>query len=613
MSAVVISACGSSSKGGSGTSGSTSSTASLNVSSSGLAIGHPGGTVQIADTSFALTCSFDPTCEYDYQPWALYSLMLRTLVSYRHIPGAAGTEVVPDLATSLPTVSDNGLTYTFHLRSGVRFAPPVNRPVTSHDIAYAFERMASVNQTAQYAFYYTVIKGFSVHPGPPTPISGISTPNDQTIIFHLTSPTGDFLPRLTLPATAPIPVEVAKCFTSSGQYGRYVISSGPYMLQGSGSLDIKSCKTMKPIAGSNPSSQFVLVRNPNYSAATDNPEVRQNLVNGVVWTLDPNAQDIYNRIQSGSVDWTMTPPPANIVEQYETSPTLRTRLKSNPANRTWIFAMNMTQPPFDDVHVRRAVNWVMNKAQLILAAGGSLEHPVAQHDLPDVLVHGILANYAPFATPGNTGSLAQAEAQMRLSKYDPKHDGKCDVASVCNGILVAIPNYEPGSNMQAALIQSLAQIGIKVVTREFGNPYAIFGDVSKNIPANTGVPLSADYPDPMGLFDALEGSGIAAQGNFNWSLLGLLPSQAKSLGIKGSVTGVPSLDAPINACNAMSSGPARLSCFAAVDRTMTGTIAPWVPLFKDVTVTTIAPQVTAFEFDQAQGYPSLAHIALGSK
>ena len=42
---------------------------------------------------------------------------------------------------------------------------------------------------------------------------------------------------------------------------------------------------------------------------------------------------------------------------------------------------------------------------------------------------------------------------------------------------------------------------------------------SKNIPANTGVPLSADYPDPMGWYSALEGSGIAAQGNFNWSLL----------------------------------------------------------------------------------------------
>lgn len=614
--AVVIAGCGgtggstSSTTGGGSTSAPSTDNASLNVSSSGLAIGKPGGTVTIADASFALTCSFDPTCEYAYQPWTLYSLMLRTLVSYRHVPGVAGTQVVPDLATAMPTVSDHGLVYTFHIRSGVRFGPPVNRDVTSHDIAYAFERMASAGQGAQYAFYYGVIKGFAVHNGPPAPISGISTPNDQTIVFHLTAPTGDFLARLTLPATAPIPQEVAKCFTTAGTYGRYVISSGPYMLQGSGSLNIKSCSTMKPIAGSNPASQFVLVRNPNYNPATNNPEVRQNLINGVTWTLDPNVEDIYNRIQSGSVDWTMTPPPSNIVEQYETSSSLRKYLKSDPANRTWILAMNMTQPPFDDVHVRRAINWVMNKANLILAAGGSLEHPVANHDIPDVLVDNELANYAPFATPGNTGSLAKAEAQMKLSKYDPKHDGKCDVASVCDNVLIAIPNYAPATNMQAALIQSLAQIGIKAVIRTFGNPYAIFGDVSKNIPANTGVPLSADYPDPMGWFSALEGSGISAQGNFNWSLLGLKPAQAKSLGITGDVTNVPSLDGPINACNAMSAGPSRISCFAKVDQTMTGDYAAWVPLFKDVTVTTIASSVSSFEFDQAQGYPSLAHVAM---
>jgi peptide/nickel transport system substrate-binding protein len=601
----------SSGSGSSSSSGGASSNATENVTSTGLANGKPGGTVTIADASFQLTCSFDPTCEYAYQPWTLYSIMMRTLVSYKHVPGVAGTQIVPDLATAMPAVSGHGLTYTFHIKSGVRFGPPMNRDVTSHDIAYAFERMASANQAAQYGFYYTVIKGFSVHSGPPSPISGISTPNDSTIVFHLTAATGDFLARLTLPSTAPIPQEVAKCFTSAGAYGRYVISSGPYMLQGSGSLNIKSCSTMKPIAGANPSSQFVLVRNPNYTAATDNPAVRQDLINGVAWTLDPNVQDIYNRIQAGSVDWTMTPPPSSVVQQYESNSSLRNRLKSNPANGTWILAMNMTQPPFDDTHVRRAMNWIMNKSSLILAAGGSIEHPFAQHDIPDVLVGNQLVNYAPFATPGNTGSLAKAEAEMKLSKYDPAHDGKCDVASVCNGVLIAIPNYAPATNMQAALLQSLGEIGIKPVIREFGNPYSIFGDVSKNLPANTGVPLSADYPDPAGWYSALEGSGIAAQGNFNWSMLGLKPAQAKSLRITGTVTGVPSLDSAISACNAIT-GTARDSCFAKVDQTMTGDIASWVPLFKNVNVTAIATQVTSFEFDQAQGFPSLAHVALGS-
>src|SRR6266516_3653477 len=79
----------------------------------------------------------------------------------------------------------------------------------------------------------SVQKGMDGKAPAPKPISGIETPDDSTIIFNLTKPVGDFLYRVSMPATAPIPQEVAKCFTKAGDYGRYVISSGPYMLKGS--------------------------------------------------------------------------------------------------------------------------------------------------------------------------------------------------------------------------------------------------------------------------------------------------------------------------------------------------------------------------------------------
>ena len=146
--------------------------------------------------------------------------------------------------------------------------------------------------------------------------------------------------------------------------------------------------------------------------------------------------------------------------------------------------------------------------------------------------------------------------------------------------------------MQAAFQQALAQIGITVAIRQFSDPYATFGNVSKNIAANFGIPLSADYPDPFGFYSALQGAGIIAQGNFNWSLIGLTPAQAASLGIKGNVRKVPSLDAAVAKCERLS-GALRLSCFAGVDRTMSGQIVPWVPLFKDVTVTVVGQAVKA--------------------
>ena len=74
----------------------------------------------------------------------IYSnLLVRTLVGYNHVAGAAGNVVVPDLATNLGTVSKDGLTYTFHLKSGIKFGPPLNREITSKDVLFAFERLGT--------------------------------------------------------------------------------------------------------------------------------------------------------------------------------------------------------------------------------------------------------------------------------------------------------------------------------------------------------------------------------------------------------------------------------------------------------------------------------------
>ena len=79
-----------------------------------------------------------------------------------------------------------------------------------------------------------------------------------------------------MPAAGPIPPEVTDCFTKAGDYGRFLIASGPYMIEGSDQLDITSCDTMKAISGFNPEKFLNLVRNPNYDPATDSPEVRSN-------------------------------------------------------------------------------------------------------------------------------------------------------------------------------------------------------------------------------------------------------------------------------------------------------------------------------------------------
>ena len=96
-----------------------------------------GGVLRTATTDFGFTNGFDPTGEYLGSAFTMYGALLRTLVTYKHVAGPPGNELHPDLATEVPQPTDNGLTYTYKLKPNVKFAPPLDRAVTSKDIAYA--------------------------------------------------------------------------------------------------------------------------------------------------------------------------------------------------------------------------------------------------------------------------------------------------------------------------------------------------------------------------------------------------------------------------------------------------------------------------------------------
>ena len=103
-----------------------------------------GGVFRVEwESSFDFTGGFDPTAEYLGEAFGIYSnLLVRTLVGYNHVAGAPGNKIVPDLATNTGVVSNGGKTYTFHLKQGVKFGPPLNRAITSKDVLYAFQSSA---------------------------------------------------------------------------------------------------------------------------------------------------------------------------------------------------------------------------------------------------------------------------------------------------------------------------------------------------------------------------------------------------------------------------------------------------------------------------------------
>ena len=377
-----------------------------------------GGTYRVGwESSFSFTAGLDPTAEYTAQGWSLYTLLTRKLVTYPGAPGQEGNTVVPDLATDLGLVSDDGLTWTFTLKDGIQFAPPVSREITSNDVAAAFDRIANPDiGNFGYPTYYAMITGFQdVMNGKATRISGIETPDDKTIVFHLDKPAGDFLYRIAMPAAGPLPAEVTKCFTKAGDYGRFVIATGPYMIEGSDQLDITSCDTMKPIWGFNPEKFLHLVRNPT----TTRRRTRRRCARTT-------------RIDSSSRS-TRTPRHFRPSEKGDHRRHVRRRdgqadqgvhgergpqdnLKLYPDDSIFYLAMNLTQPPFDDVHVRKAMNLVMDKTGLIRAGGGSASGEPATHILTPSLAPPTLDGYDPYATPDFAGDPAAAMEEMKQSQ-----------------------------------------------------------------------------------------------------------------------------------------------------------------------------------------------------
>ena len=569
-----------------------------------------GGTYRVEwESSFDFSSGFDPTGEYSGQAFGLYSnLLVRTLVGYNHVAGPAGNLIVPDLATSTGKISNGGKTYTFKLKDGIKFGPPLNREITSKDVEFAFERIGTKSVGAQYGFYYDVIKGMKAFAGGNAEtISGIATPSDKTIVFNLTAPTGDFRFRLAMPAAGPLPHEVAGCFTKAGAYGRYLVSSGPYMIQGSDSLKAGNCAAVRasgPISGFDGERRLNLVRNPAYDAKTDSPKARENLPDAFTFTVNSNTDDIYARVARGEVDDQVAQEPPTVLRRYQGSP----QLHRSGRDFVGYLTMNLTQPPFDDVHVRRAVNFAVDRNALRKARGGVYAGAIATHIAPDAILLDKLKGYAPYGASGR-GDLARAKAEMKRSRYDSNHDGICD-AKACRSVYTLTGDNPAEIGLVPTLSQDLKAIGIGIKDRVLKDPSTPLSTPRQSVPLSTYPGWGKDYSDALTFFSPLfDGRTIYPQGNSNYSLVGITPASAKSVGAKGSVTGVPSVDADLDRCGKLVGTP-RVSCYAALDRKLTEKVVPWVPYLWASAHNVTSKNVTKWGFDQFGATTAYAHVAV---
>ena len=204
----------------------------------------------------------DPGQTYYAFGYMVHYAVNRTLYSYG--PGD-NEKPRPDIADGEPQISSDQKTITVKLKKGIKFAPPVNREITSKDIKYAFERAFSAHVPSPYAtVYFTDIVGAPTKPGAIKDIPGIETPDDSTIVFKLKAPSAALISQaLAMPISTPVPRGVRQA-SSTPRRRRPTTSTSP--------SPARTCTRTTPRASSSAASRassIELVRNPNWDAKTD--------------------------------------------------------------------------------------------------------------------------------------------------------------------------------------------------------------------------------------------------------------------------------------------------------------------------------------------------------
>jgi peptide/nickel transport system substrate-binding protein len=499
--ALVLSACGGGSTPTTTTSGGTQGASGYNAALTGVV--NPstkkGGTLKLV--SHDDPDSFDPARAYYAWVWNFSKgYYARTLLTNQAKPGKDGLTMVPDLAQDLPTISDDKKTYTFKLKSGIKFED--GSTITSKDIKYGIERIFAQDVLSGGPTYLVdFLDQGQKYPGPykdtdpnKLGLKSIETPDDTTIIFKLAEPFGDFPYLLAMPGAAPVPA--AK--DTGDKYANQPVSSGPYKF--------KSIELGKKV---------VLERNTNWDPATD--KVRLALPDTIELTIGTDVNEIDNQQIDGTQD-------VNVAQTGVQSAAQAKVLQSNDLKKNAdapttgfirYFSINTKVPPFDNIHCRKAVHYAVNKTNMQTARGG----PVAGGDIATNMLPPNIAGHDPNLDPYNTKS---GQPQLDKAKEELKQCGKPD------GFETVIASRNSGKEpiSAEALQQSLAAVGIKArIDQTDASLYfrSTIGSPSSTKSKGYGLMMAgwgADWPTAYGYLQILiDGRNIPASGNNNYAEL----------------------------------------------------------------------------------------------
>jgi peptide/nickel transport system substrate-binding protein len=427
--------------------------------------------------------------------WNLMRLYTRTLVTYSSEPGATG-RLVPDLATDLGTASEDGLSWTFTLREGVRFE--TGRPITARDVKYGIERSFASDVVVGGPTYVVDLLDDPGNPyaGPyqdESPdrlgLAAVETPDDRTIIFRLRAPQSDFPFVLGLPSSSPVPIE-----NDSGRdYGIDPVSSGPYAIT---SVDVAT--------------GILLERNPEWDAATD--DVRTALPDRVVVRTGLSGLERDQAVLAGSADIDLSgtgvqPATTARLAAEEDNP-LRERVDGLTNGSVRMLALPTDVAPMDNPACRTAVAAAVDRRGVQEELSRQANAVRSSRLWPRALADG----------PEDADPRPDLDAARAALQECGQPDGFATV--------LVVPDTQLNVKVADEVAGQLAEVGIQAEVRPLDAATFYASDVGNpaNVAANGfGIILTtwtADFPTPGSfLVPLVDGRTIRDVGNTNYARL----------------------------------------------------------------------------------------------
>jgi peptide/nickel transport system substrate-binding protein/oligopeptide transport system substrate-binding protein len=476
-----------------------------------------GGSMTIAFKDDIAT--LDPAIGYDWQNWPVIESIFNGLITFE--PGT--TKLKMSLADSY-TVSPDGLTYTFKLHPGVKFSN--GRLMTADDVVYSFNRTCNPKTQSPGASFFSAIDGFDdFQKGKADHLAGMSAPDPSTVVIKLTRPYAPFPYVLTLNFAFVVPKEEVQ--KAGADWAKHPVGTGPFILK-EWTLGQK----------------LVLVRNPDYW--------EKGLPYLDSYTVEVGQEPLTAllRLQHGEIDALGDGiPPAKFIEVMK-DPKLKASVVEGPRIETTYLTMKTNQKPFDDVRVRQAVNYAINKARIIKIVNGRA-----------VAADQVLPPSMPGYDPAYKGYGFNPKKAKELLK-------EAGLAGGFQTVLFAT-NTDPNPRIAQAIQQDLAAVGIKADLKTLAQENVIAAGGSPDqapMVFSGGMAWSDDFPDPSDFYTPILSCGSATQGGWNWAWYCR-----------------KDLDAAADKANAITD-PAkteqRMDAWRAIYRTVMGD-APWVPIMNE--------------------------------